>query len=146
MMFDRLEPRLQAPEASSVLRRARERMDVARGARILWVDDRPESVAHETAMLEGLGARVLHARSTQEAAKLLGGGRVDLILSDIARGGDPQAGVKGLQALRAAGRAVPVIFYVRDVEESKGVPKGAFGITDDPEELLHLVFDVLERG
>jgi hypothetical protein len=26
------------------------------------------------------------------------------------------------------------------------VPRGAFGVTNDPEELVHLVFDGLERG
>jgi hypothetical protein len=40
----------------------------------------------------------------------------------------------------------PVIFYVAELRPELRVPRGAFGITNDPEGLVHLVFDGLERG
>lgn len=37
------------------------------------------------------------------------------------------------------------IYYVSELDKSKGVPLGAFGITDDPNELIHLALDLAER-
>jgi hypothetical protein len=39
-----------------------------------------------------------------------------------------------------------VIFYVGSSDPESEPPSGAFGITADPSELLHLVLDVLERS
>jgi hypothetical protein len=38
-----------------------------------------------------------------------------------------------------------VIFYVGRLDPGAERPAGSFGITNRPEELLHLVLDVLER-
>ena len=38
-----------------------------------------------------------------------------------------------------------VVFYVGRVDRAAGVPAGSFGITNRPDELLHLVMDALER-
>jgi CheY-like chemotaxis protein len=138
-------PPTRAFPSSSSLERARARMDLAQGARVVWIDDDPRSVWHETAMLEGLGAHVYHARDARSGATLARKTRADVILSDIARGGDREAGVKALPELRRAAGAAPVIFYVRRLDPGRPPPAGAFGITNDPDELLHLVFDVLER-
>jgi hypothetical protein len=55
------------------------------------------------------------------------------------------AGLVLLKSLREAGCPTEVVFYVGRVDPGKGVPAGAFGITSQPEPLLHYVFDVLER-
>ena len=39
----------------------------------------------------------------------------------------------------------PVIFYIGIFDPKLGIPGGAFGITNRPDELLHLVLDALER-
>ena len=38
-----------------------------------------------------------------------------------------------------------MIFYISHLDKLKGVPPGAFGITDDPNELIHWVLDAAER-
>jgi hypothetical protein len=50
-----------------------------------------------------------------------------------------------LPALRSAAPDTPVVFCVGAVDQHRGPPMGSDGITDRPDELLHLVLDVLER-
>ena len=38
-----------------------------------------------------------------------------------------------------------MVFYVSVVYQDKPLPPGAFGLTNRPDELLHLVIDALER-
>ena len=45
----------------------------------------------------------------------------------------------------AENKTTPVIFYVGVFEPERGVPGQAFGITNRPDELLHLTLDALER-
>jgi len=42
-------------------------------------------------------------------------------------------------------RATPVIFYVDAIDPTKGVSPLAFGMTNRPDEFLHLTLDALER-
>jgi hypothetical protein len=62
------------------------------------------------------------------------------------RTGKQDAGLEFLRLLRDQGISTPLIFYIREVDEARGTPVGAFAITDRPDELLHLVLDVLERS
>jgi hypothetical protein len=39
-----------------------------------------------------------------------------------------------------------VIIYLYDLDRERGVPGGAFGITNRPDELVNLVLDALERS
>jgi len=61
------------------------------------------------------------------------------------RDGDNQAGLKFLQDYAKHKKRVPVIFYIGHPDPTKPVPLHAFGITHRPDELLHLILDVLER-
>jgi CheY-like chemotaxis protein len=132
---------------SSALRRARLIAPVVEGASILWVDDNPANNRNECRLLGALGASVEQVRSTQEVldclARQLARKPYDLLLSDIKRDGVADAGLQMLGRLPPG--APPVVFYTGRVDESWSVPRGAFGIADRPEPLLHLVFDVLER-
>ena len=88
------------------------------------------------------------ARSTSEALRILqeaSEDSYDVILSDMARDNRPTAGLEMLPALQQHNHQIPVIFYIGVVDPAKGVPPGAFGITNRPDELLHLILDVLER-
>ncbi len=136
-------PSDEAP--SPALRRARALVHLVDGARILWVDDRPELTAGEADAFSALGAAVVRARSTEDALAALDEATFDLIISDIARGGVADAGVEALPRLLERAPGTPIIFYVDELEPGQGTPSGAFGITNDPEELVHLVFDALER-
>ncbi len=103
-----------------------------------WVDDLPENNHSECRLLMALGADVLQLRSTQEGLAALAQGPWDLVLSDMARDGIADA---GLQMLRHLPRgSPPVVYYVGRANKSRPVPRGAFGIADRPQPLLHLVF------
>ena len=133
-------------EEMSSLRRARVTGQVLQGAQILWVDDRPSNNEWETATLCAFGAKVCQVAGTDEALSYLSNKQVDLILSDIAREGSNREGVKALPELRRAANEAPLVFYAGTIRPEMGVPVGAFGITNRPDELLHLVLDVLERA
>ncbi len=134
---------LEVLASSTALRRARLVAPVVEGARILWVDDNPANYRNECRLLDALGAEVEQVRSTQEVLDRLARQPCDLLLSDIDRDGVADAGLRMLERLPRD--APPLVLYTGSVDESRGVPRGALGIADDPESLLHLVLDVLER-
>ncbi|HSE82988.1 MAG TPA: hypothetical protein VLB01_00400 [Thermodesulfobacteriota bacterium] len=76
---------------------------------------------------------------------MLKGGRYDVVISDMARGDNTTAGLEFLNELRKEDKTTPVIFYVGVFNLEKGIPPQAFGITNRPDELLHLTLDALER-
>jgi CheY-like chemotaxis protein len=127
------------------IRRARIVARFLDGAKILWVDDHPRNNLNEIRVLEQFGIRTDQVRSTTEALNRLLGRSFDVILSDMDRDGDNNAGMDVLRALRSSGCPIPLVFYVGKVHPTRGVPAGAFGIADQPEPLIHLVLDVLER-
>jgi len=135
----------EAIEYNAALRRASLARDVFRGSRVLWIDDEIDSVELEKQALEHLGIRVTTARTTQEALGQLRTGSFDLILSDIERAGDPDEGVHVIPQLEESAPNTPIVFYIAQLEEERGIPQGASGITNRPDELLHLVLDQLER-
>ena len=126
-----------------ILRRLQRVGDVVKGARVLWIDDHPEWNSWEISCLEAAGAHVQTVETTRSAIALLERG-FDIVISDIARENNDTAGVDALPSLRSAAPETPVVFYIGQ-ESTRGVPVGAFGITNRPDELLHLVLDVLER-
>ena len=70
------------------------------GARILWVDDRPENNVFERRSLEALGIRFDMSTSTDDALTRLAVASFDAVISDMERPADPQAGYTLLDALR----------------------------------------------
>jgi len=50
-----------------------------------------------------------------------------------------------LTRLRNAGFQQPVIYYVGRPNPDAGVPLGAFGLTNRPDQLLQLTIDALSR-
>jgi Response regulator containing CheY-like receiver, AAA-type ATPase, and DNA-binding domains len=128
-----------------VLNRIKQNLEVFRDAYILWVDDNPKNNRNERRMFRQLKANVDIARNTEEALEKLSGGDYDLVISDMSRDNDPTAGLEFLNELRKDDKMTPVIFYVGVFSPDKGVPPQAFGITNRPDELLHLTLDALER-
>lgn len=129
----------------SCIRRAKLVASSLAGARILWVDDHPENNVNEKRTLEDFAFHVDQVRSTAEALSRLLGRSFDLILSDMERDGRKDAGIELLTKLRSSDCPIPVVFYVGHFDPARCVPAGAFGMADQPEPLLHLVLDVLER-
>ena len=128
----------------SALRRARMVGKAIRGARILWIDDRPENNIWERRFLENLGVVCVNVVTTRSAVAHLAAESFDIIISDIAREDRSRAGIEALPAIRAVEPSKPLLFYVGQVSLA-GTPRDAQGIADDPNELLHLVLDQLER-
>ena len=127
----------------SALQRAEHVRPVLQGAHVLWVDDRHRGNQELVRILRAFGSQVDLARSSDEAMTLLKRHQYEVIVSDVSRAGDPDAGLKMLARMYHEGVHRWTIFYVRDLKP--GVPPGAFGITNRPDHLLHLVMDALER-
>ncbi|WP_369036071.1 P-loop NTPase fold protein [Streptomyces adonidis] len=72
-----------------------------RGLLILWVDDHPERNGTYRRHLEAHGADVLVAENGWTAERILGTHPVDLLISDVARGTDRDAGFTDLASWRA---------------------------------------------
>jgi CheY-like chemotaxis protein len=142
-----------AADRNAALDRANANRSVFEAAEILWVDDRPSNNRNEARMLRSFGALVTFAATTDEALRALQTGAeqhqpFDIILSDISRDlpqTDPTAGLAMLPRLRDAGFHQPVIYYIGRPEPGAGVPAGAFGVTNRPDQLLQLTIDALSR-
>lgn len=116
---------------------------------VLWIDDKSELIGKEQALLNLLGVDITLVASTEEAEKVLENGfdAFDFVISDVSRKENLDEGIKFTAWLS---RVYPrykrkVIFYIVDLDLSKGVPPYAFGITDTPIELLHLILDLSVR-
>jgi CheY-like chemotaxis protein len=142
-----------AADRKAALDRADANRSVFEGAEILWVDDRPSNNRNEARMLRSFGALITFAATTDEALRALQTAAeqhqpFDIILSDISRdlpSSDATAGLTMLPRLREAGFSQPVIFYVGRPDPGAGVPPGAFGVTNRPDQLLQLTIDALSR-
>jgi CheY-like chemotaxis protein len=134
---------ISSEDKEQVLRRAKRRLAILRGAQILWVDDHPENNLNERRMFRQLKVDVDTTNSTDEALSMLQKGNYDLVLSDMKRADDDTAGLTFLKQLKE--QHTPVIFYIGLLDPTKGVPARAFGLTNRPDELLHLALDALER-
>jgi len=142
-----------AADRKAALDRANANRSVFEGAEILWVDDCPSNNRNEARMLRSFGALVTFAATTEEALRALRTSTeqhqpFDIILSDISRDlpqTDPTAGLSMLPRLRDAGFHQPVIYYIGRPEPGAGVPPGAFGLTNRPDQLLQLTIDALSR-
>lgn len=121
-----------------------------KGRRVLWVDDEVTNNRLERLMLEAFGMTIEQVQDNGSAFKTLAVGGHDLILSDIARGKDAEGrdipgGTEFIAEYRKTPAPLPVIFYVSVLDAERPLPLGAFGLTNRPDELLHLVLDALER-
>jgi CheY-like chemotaxis protein len=132
-------------ELPTVHRRAEVVQPLIRGRRVLWVDDHPSNNFYERVALAEIGLNADVAVSTDEGLHFAAYSPPDVIVSDMERAGERDAGLELLRVARQRGIRAPVIFYVGKVLQSLGTPAGAFAITDRPDDLLHLILDVLER-
>lgn len=120
----------------------------ATGARVLWVDDNPGNNNHERASLEALGVQFILATSTDAALDLLKQQKFDLIISDMSRPPDANAGYTLLESLRKSGDSTPYIIYAgsRSLDHKiEARNRGAIGCTNRPNELFEMVLSVLGR-
>jgi len=131
---------------SGVLRRAKLVSEAIRGARLLWVDDTPQNNDWERVMLRQLGVHVTAVTRTETALDCLRAEPFDLVISDITRTEVRDEGLRALPEIRRVAPSTAVIFCFGSLDPDRAVPTGTSRITNRPDELLHLVMDVLERN
>ena len=119
---------------------------------ILWVDDNPDYNTNERQAIRNLwkNAQFELAKSTDEALRLLKAdpGRFALVISDMSRPGDREAGFTLLRSMRDAGMSIPTIFYAAAASlgrEAEAQRLGATGITNDPNQLVKLVGEAMRE-
>ncbi len=113
---------------------------------LLWIDDNPHYNQQEQQIIEAIGAKVLIATSSQQALQMLQSPHnIELILSDIGRDNNKKEGLDFVKRLFASSIELPTIFYTLYRDRKKGLPAYTFGLATRPDELLHLVMDVIER-
>ncbi|MDX2595919.1 response regulator [Streptomyces sp. WI03-4A] len=127
------------------LRRLEHAAGVLDGGKILWVDDHPENNTPLIELFRATGMEVDTALSTDEALINLRRHSYDIILSDIGRTGDPQAGITLLDELDQLGIDTPVVLYTAWYDDTTGTPRRAFAVTEVPDEVVHYVIDLMER-
>jgi hypothetical protein len=133
---------ISTEDKSRIVRRLERSSDVLRGARLLWVDDRPENNNDEAAILSTFGVAIEFTTTTQQALEFLSSQQFDVVISDMDHEGQPDAGIKLLDQTKG----VPwTILYVGNYKPELGTPRYAFAITNRPHQLLHYVLDALER-
>ncbi len=120
----------------------------ASAAWALWVDDRPDNNIYERQSLEALGIRFVLAKSTDEALDKIATQRFDVVISDMGRPPDPQAGYTLLERLRESGNRTPFVIYAgSDAAEHRAEARrrGAIGSTNRANELFRYVLSALGR-
>ncbi|MGH3401176.1 MAG: P-loop NTPase fold protein [Streptosporangiaceae bacterium] len=145
--FDALRHRLQRhpittvtpQEMSTTLSAGKEEETALAGTHVLWVDDDPASVQGERSAVLRMGGTVEMVSTGEDARKAIMERSPDVLVSDITRAGDANAGFEDLRALRE-GRvyAGPAIFYTARVTPSRQRSAENLGarITTAPDILL----------
>ncbi|MEM8526219.1 MAG: response regulator [Bacteroidota bacterium] len=123
-----------------------ERYDRTRVISILWIDDNLNSGRKERKILSDLGISCYQVVSSEEAMEELQKRTYDVVISDIYRESNPSEGTDFLSKAMTQNQDLPpFIFSIANYEPERGTPPYAFGITNQPVELFHLILDVLER-
>lgn len=137
--------RTSSVDQKRVLTRIKSHLGYFKNSRILWVDDHPENNKNEIRMFSELGGEIDLAKDLNEASTLMKNHSYDLVFSDMVHGDNKTAGLELLDSLVSKREFLPVIFYVGVFDPALGTPARAFGITNRPDELVHLALDALER-
>ena len=100
-------------------------------------------------LLNRLGVKTTIVTSTDDAKDFIkhNPNETDLIISDVNRDEHYSEGLEFTKWLHnvSPGFNRKVIFYIMDLDYSRGVPPYAFGITNSSVELVHLVLDLAQR-
>lgn len=129
--------------AETVTRATSRRAMRSRGpATILWVDDNPSNNVYERRALEALNIQIEESLSTDDAMQKLHGRKYDVVITDMGRPPDARAGYTLLQRMQEEDIETPLIIYARGnrpEHRREALRRGAFGNTNNPQELFRLV-------
>ncbi|MFD2093245.1 hypothetical protein [Blastococcus deserti] len=124
-------------------------IQIARGSRILWVDDRPQYNTFEVGRLKDCGIIVEQASTTNDGLRKLVHGDYDLLITDMEReeGGHvhPRAGLELLRQVKSDPRLdLPTIVYCSPEAVHKygdeALIAGAAAVTHSPLALLGILY------
>jgi CheY-like chemotaxis protein len=121
-------------------------LDELTGRKVLWVDDHPENNALEAQSLTALGIDITFVESTADAMRAIKGNEFDVVISDMARHDDDQAGYSLLEKVRAVRPTMPFILYSssHSVDQARSIASsGAYGSTSKASELVELVVSAI---
>lgn len=103
------------------------------GSTVVVVDDEPDSREVVSMLLEAAGARVCQCARAREAIDLIGSGRIDLLVADLAM---PEVdGFQLIQRIRALAIDVPAVAvsaYARDEDRAQALGAGYDGYCSKP--------------
>lgn len=133
---------ISSREADLAARRLAEAAPLLSCSRLLWVDDMPGGNVREIKVLRRLCVSIDLARSSHEAEDALKTGVYDIVISDMSRTTETEAGKATAAVVDRSPFKPPLIYYVG---EKRPLPEGAFGLTTRPDELFHLIVDALSR-
>jgi CheY-like chemotaxis protein len=117
------------------------------GANALWVDDKPSNNIYERRALQALGIHVTTSTSSHDALQQLQSNNFDVVISDMSRPEDPEAGYTLLSQQQKLRNAPPFIIYTGSSlpeHQSLALSKGAWASTSDPQELFQAVIDAIQ--
>lgn len=118
---------IQNMKLKKELKALEERIEIIKGSRILWIDDRPLNIVGERNLLRSFGVTISFAVSSKDAeALLMNDGDFDLIITDVQRRGDSYKFNEGVKIHEGTNfiakihtsedfpesiKSIPVIFY-----------------------------------
>ena len=135
-------------DLKGVIERADRIRDLLNGSRILWVDDYFLANATIFRFLNTYGVVIDSATTTEEALTALrwASGAYEVVVTDMVRQSDTEAGVHLIQTMNQENLNKPIIVFVAHFQPERGTPLGAVAITDNPIRLIHYILNVLEMG
>jgi CheY-like chemotaxis protein len=96
--------------------------------KVLWVDDKPQNNERERDAMAALGVGFVLAQSTEEAVSLLESSHFDLVISDLHRPDEPNAGIVLLSHMRQRlGDRTPFVLYTRQCTPEQAMEVRALG-------------------
>lgn len=128
-----------------VVERARRLAPALAATSVLWHDPNPANSLRERQFMHDMRVFVEISTSLDAARQALQASRqrpFDVVISNI---GADSAGLRVMDLIKDLTGPPRLIYYVARLDISRGTPGGAFGITNRPDELLHLVMDAVER-
>jgi CheY-like chemotaxis protein len=115
--------------------------ETIKAGRVLWVDDNPDSIVEESLMLAGLGLAITQTTSTETALRYVGQGSYEMLITDLGRGGNPQAGLDLLERLPPSSGEMTSLVYTMNAGEraDRAIELGATAVVETPSDLLEAV-------
>lgn len=129
---------------TNVIKRARLAFSVLRGAKVLWVDDKPGNNISEQRILHSLGIFLDIAGSTDEALPMIKKVKYDTVIYNNIKGNKLTEVIDFIARLKKENLMLTIIYY-GTYDKGLETPKEIFAITNRADHLIHFLIDILER-